>query len=138
MEINPSDLVKWFTVALKSKAGEKIGSEISEAVNNEAMALWGKVRPWFIKDDPKLVSAFEQKPEEPAPKGTLEWKVNGLLEDDETFRNTVIESMKAIEKAKEASQNQGDRIQITGDHNIVVKDIHGSTISINTGGKGGA
>ena len=120
MEIIPSDLVKWFSVALKSKAGEKIGSEISEAVNNEAIALWEKVRPWFIKDDPDLVAAFEEKPEESAPKGALEWKVNGLLEDDETFRSAVIESMKAIEKAKEASLGEGDRIKIVGDHNIVL------------------
>ncbi|MBK7408741.1 MAG: hypothetical protein IPJ40_12175 [Saprospirales bacterium] len=137
MEINPADLVKWSSVALKSKAGEKIGSEISEAVNNEASGAFGKSASLvYCKDDPKLVSAFEEKPEESAPKGAFgmgEW----LLEEDETFRNAVIESMKAIEKAKEASHGQGDQIKITGDHNIVLKDIHGGTIQISTGGKGG-
>jgi len=121
-----------------NKAGKIIVKDLSEAFNNEILAFWEKLKPWFIKDDPDLVTNLEGDPESPKLQAVAEYKMEGMAKKEEEVKSFIQDFLKRVEEETKKPENSG-ALTIIGDHNITQKDITNSTITINLGkdhGKG--
>lgn len=68
-DLNPVELaekaLKVFSFVNGNKAFKNIRAELSEAFSNEVLLLWDKVKGWFIKKDPSIVSILKKYEEDP-------------------------------------------------------------------------
>jgi len=104
-----------FPAALK-----EIGSDFANAANNDIRALWGKVKPLFIKEVEKLA----KDPENVDRQGAVRTALADGLEENATLKKELEE---LVGKAKASSGNTAS-ISVVNSKNVVA----GSTI--NTGG----
>jgi len=111
---------------LKGKAAKTIGSEISEAFNNEGLALWEKIKPIFIKEDKDFVTDLEKQPDDRDIQGMFNYKLKKLLESN----NALKANLEAI--IKKADDN-GDKIKVQGSKNINFGDISNNTGPVRIG-----
>ena len=85
----------------KSKIVEHAKQELVETFDKEVKGLWSWIKPIFQKkEEEKLVSKVETAPLEEKTQAVLEWKLEELLEEDETFKAELeekVEKLKAIE-----------------------------------------
>jgi len=68
---------------LKSRAAKKIVKDVSEAANNEAIILWGKIKPLFIKED--IIAEIEKEPENEIYQKGFEYSLLKKLETDKNL-----------------------------------------------------
>lgn len=104
----------------ESKAGKQAAEETS-------VAIWQWIRPIFLEDDSKMLEKIEKtEPEKAQP--LVELAIERKT-DDPAF---LVALQKMVQDADAQHGAASGELRITGDDNIAVKDIHGSTINIHT------
>lgn len=100
----------------ESKGGKQAAEETS-------VAIWEWIRPIFLEDDPKTLEKIEKTdPEKAQPLVELALEKKA---DDPAF-------LDALKKMVQEADAKTGGLAVTGDHNVVNKDIYNSTININT------
>lgn len=119
---------------LKGEAAKKIGKEVKEAVNNEAIILWNKVKSVFIEkiQDPEIIKMLEANPSDAETHGVIKHELKKELQSNESLKNELIELVKKAEAAQPMHAQTGS-VHVEGDYNDVVLNNQGSTITINRG-----
>ena len=104
-----------------SKGGKQAQDELS-------VGIWNWIRPLFLEDDPKTLEKIEKTdPDKAQPLVELAIEKKAT---DKAFIEELEKKVNAMEKAGNTSG--GNRMVQTGNQNIGMQDIHGSTVSINT------
>lgn len=126
-------LSKTFTYIIsaltQNKVMTKVKGEFSEALNNELLALWNKVKPIFIKEDPLLVDNIEKDPENEIAQGGLKYQLSKHI-NDQDFISLIAPQLERIESElkKEKKEIKINKVNVSGTENITIVD---STISGN-------
>lgn len=77
--------------AFKTKAGKIIKDDFSDAINNEVIAFWKKVRPIFIKDEEgeELAQKLESGTIIENEKDFLQYKLDFKAKNNEELSNEI-------------------------------------------------
>lgn len=105
---------------LKSKSSKKIGGEISDAFNNEAIAIWDKIKFIFIKEDKEILEDLEKNPEDLDIQGAFKYKLKKLITENAELKSELekLISKKEI-KPKDISVENSKNVNIG---NITTRD----------------
>jgi hypothetical protein len=108
----------------KSKVTETVTTDFKEALNNDLIELWKKIKPIFIVEDKKLVEKIENNPDDDIAQAGLKYKLYQKLEDTE-FKEMVsgiIEKIQKLEKENNSKIVKNNKINNKGSHNIIIQD----------------
>jgi len=84
----------------KNKGVQEIKSDFNEAITNEILIFWQKVRPAFIKEDETLVKQIEEDPANETLQGGMKYQLSKKMEDEE-FAQEVSKLLSKINEIKE-------------------------------------
>ncbi|MEM7102473.1 MAG: hypothetical protein AAF502_05010 [Bacteroidota bacterium] len=121
----------------KSKIAEHAKKELVETFDKEVKGLWSWIKPIFqMKAEEKLVSKVESAPLEEKTLAVLEWKIEELLEEDDSFKSELeekVEKLKAIENQIFNIENIQDAgiVNLGGTINIQGENVSGRDMTIN-------
>lgn len=85
---------------LKSKAAKKVGSDFSEAFNNEALLLWKKVKPLFIYEDKNVAEELEEKPDDEMVQNGFQYQFSKKLDEKPELKLEFEDFLKAIQSTE--------------------------------------
>ncbi|MBK8656757.1 MAG: hypothetical protein IPN20_23235 [Haliscomenobacter sp.] len=83
----------------KNKGIETIASDFNEAIGNEILLFWKKVKPIFIKEDKELIEKIEENPNDETLQGGLKYQISKKLSDD-VFKKDLENFLKSLEKVQ--------------------------------------
>lgn len=108
----------------KSKVTETVTSDFKDAINNDLVLLWNKIKPIFIVEDKKLVDKIENNPEDEVAQAGLKYKLSEKLEDSQ-FKEMVSELIEKIQKLESENKSKvmkENKVTVKGSHNITITD----------------
>ncbi len=92
------------TPILKNKVFQQIGNDFSEALTNEGLALWQKIKPVFIQEDEKkALLQLEEKPADSQAQEEFQFFLVNKLRQEPSLKQEI-ETLLANSKALQASQ----------------------------------
>ena len=84
---------------------KKIGTDVSDAVSNEVLIFWSKVKPLFIEEirDEKLLKLLIETPKEERTKAKLTNHLYDRIDDNPVLEN---ELQKLVEQVEQKSNRE--------------------------------
>jgi hypothetical protein len=108
----------------KSKVTEAVTTDFKDALNNDLIALWKKIKPIFIVEDKRLVDKIEKNPDDEVAQAGLKYKLAEKLEETE-FHSMVTEMVDKIKKLEAEGKPKvvkNNKIDNKGSNNIIIQD----------------
>jgi hypothetical protein len=109
------------------KGLEKLAEKTAEEGFNERKAIWEKVKGLFKADDLTLLNLLKEADADERAQGKLEGKLETYLEANPVAATELEELLSRLP----ATQVKQNTMNITGNSNIAVQDVSGSTVNIN-------
>ena len=108
----------------KSKVTDTVTSDFKDALNNDLISLWKKIKPVFIVDDKKLVEKIEKNPDDELAQADLKYKLSEKLEDTQfkMMIDELIEKIQKLENDTKPKEKKNNNVAIKGSHNITITD----------------
>ncbi|OQY05248.1 MAG: hypothetical protein B6I20_01610 [Bacteroidetes bacterium 4572_117] len=122
--------INLFVPALaKSKARKHIKNDFSEAINNEILDVWGKIRPIFIEEIEDETIKFENITEDTDANEAIQYELRKLLKKNDGVQKTVNELIKKTKKINPGITKE-NTVTVTGNDNTIFQYIKGLNINI--------
>ena len=108
----------------KSKVTDTVTTDLKDALNNDLIALWKKIKPIFIVEDKKLVDKIENNPDDEVAQAGLKYRLSEKLEDSEfkSMVNDLIEKIQKLENENKPKVLKKNKVTVKGNHNITITD----------------
>jgi hypothetical protein len=120
----------FFIPVLKSKAVQKMSADFSEAINNEILILWNKVKPLLIEEIADETNSFEESPEDKELQADIYAELKKMIKKDELLQNEIVALSQKVAQENPAFSKQ-NILNFTGDFNIGVIDSNNVVINSN-------
>ena len=122
-----SSLMNYVVTGIKkSKVIKSVKTDFNDAISNDLIALWKKIKPIFIVEDNKLVEKIENNPDDEVAQAGLKYKLSEKLEDTQfkTMVSELIENIKKLETENKPKMVKKNKIANKGDNNTIIQNSH--------------
>ena len=114
----------------KNKTVKKVTTDVTEAANTALLELWEWLKPLFIEEFEKEGNLEESVENEAIVAHEIKKKVNKATEPELVKLKTLLEQLQSDEA--QGKLPKINTIRVTGSKNIILQDVRGKDININS------